>query len=363
MKRLLFAALALTCLSQWACKTDVEFSGSPDRRKLNPKPPLTDVLDPTPGPAALPDPIKEIPLNPEATDLGPKPREVVENFVQESIKNSADILIVIDDSQSMREEQKNLSSKMNALLKSLVATDWKIGVISTTAVPKGNDYACDLDLIHSTDIDAVEAFSKAVQAGTGGSGNEQGILQAVVGIRCLEKPWVRPDSSLAVLIVSDEDNCSNGQDCARFPAKSEVYLTDYVEKTLGRMVGINAGFYGIYSPPSKPCSSASATANIYQRLIDYRMPNSKNFGSICDSSYQETLERISGSIAELLKNTLELKDAPIVGSVKIEATKANGQAISNADFSVSGKVVGFKVGSEPRKGSKIVVRYQLPGEL
>lgn len=325
-----------------------------------PTPETTPTPDPIPERVALPDPITETTLNPEAGELGLAPRERSETFRQESTPGTADILVVIDDSNSMAEEQKNLSSKMNSLLQSLAETDWQIGVVTTS--PERNS-ACRLKLVRSTDADAPEKFRKAVEAGTGGTGNEQGILQAVIGLKCPEQPWVREKSTVAVLIVSDEDNCSNGTGCRNAPGSSEAYLIDYVEKDLGRMIGLNAGFYGIYSPPGDECRTAPAPAQIYQRLIDYRVKDRKNFGNICDASYQGTLERISKNIASLLKKTFELKEAPIVGSVRIEGKKTNGQAISPDDFELMGRVIGFKVGREPMKNSEIKVFYQVPGQL
>lgn len=380
----LYPALFL-CLLVAGCKT-AEFKSTPNERvppkkteeivpsplvspepkpagDLPPQADLTPVPDPTPKPVALPEPIAPSALNPESSELPIAPRDRAETFRQESSRGTADILIVIDDSNSMREEQANLASKMNSLLQSLVETDWQIGVISTSALRKGADYQCKLTLIRSSDGDANLKFSGAVQAGISGDSNEQGILQAVVGLKCPEQPWIREKSTVAVLIVSDEDNCSNGAGCLNSPGASEAYLIDYVERDLARVVGMNAGFYGIYSPPLDECRTAPAPAQIYQRLIDYKVKDPKNFGKICDPSYQGTLERISKNIANLVKTTFELQEAPIAGSVRIEGKRANGRAITDADFEVMGNVIGFKLGREPIKDSEIKVKYQVPGKL
>lgn len=366
-------SLSLVCLPLsslcmvLSCKT-AEFRSTPGEQKLPVPKPSAEITteqkaDPVPERVSPPDAIVETRLNPMLGELNFAPVTRVETFVQEAAKRQADILIVIDDSNSMREEQVNLSTKMWSLLKSLTDVDWRIGVITTSEKKLGEKSQCDLTLVRSEDAGAEAKFAKAVQPGTDGDANEQGILQAVVGLRCTEAPWVREKSTVAVLIVSDEDNCSNGMGCNQSPALSERYLTDYVEKDLGRMVGINAGFYGIYSPPGDECSTAPAPAYIYQRLIDYRMPEQKNFGNICDSSYQMTLERISGHIAELLKNTFELKEVPVMHSVRVEGVKSNGKPITTSDFSVMGKVLGFQVGSEPKKGTTITVSYEVPGTL
>lgn len=349
--------LALLCFAgALSCKT-AEYRSIPGPDKsLNASTEIAaTVPDPIPTKVSAPDPVRETTVNPTTAQAGMRTEDKTETFVQENKRDLSDILIVIDDSDSMRQEQKNLSSKMSSLLKSLQDVNWQIAVITTSALPSGE---CKLSLIKAGDSDAESRFAEAIEAGTKGSGNEQGILQSVVGLKCKEQPWIRENSSLAVLIVSDEDNCSNGMGCNNSPALSERYLIDYVEKDLGRTIGLDAGFYGIYSPPNDECENAPAPAHIYQNLIEYRQAAAKNYGRICEDSYESTLEKMSQSISELLKNTFELQDLPIRDSVRVEGKKGNGKLITMSDYLVIGKVIGFKTGSEPMRGSTISVKYQ-----
>ena len=142
----------------------------------------------------------------------------------------------------MSQEQQNLGNKLEALLSSIGKTDWRIGVVTTTPKDK-----CEISLINAAEVNGSAKFKQAINAGTGGSGNEAGIKEAVNGLRCTENPWVRNDSSVAVLIVSDEDNCSiNGKNCAGEDWETEQYLIDYVQNTMQRPVGQTSGFYGIF---------------------------------------------------------------------------------------------------------------------
>jgi hypothetical protein len=311
------------------------------------------------GPSAEPaaPPLVEPAPTPEA-----KFTEVNETFTQKGVIGSADILIVVDDSDSMEKEQKNLSGKLTSLLSSLKDIDWQIGVVSTTTKTENKVDKCVIDIIKSSESDIEARFVKAVTKGTNGSTNEQGIRQAVNGLKCPEKPWVRPDSTVAVLILSDEDNCSNGRSCKKgAPGIDKQYLIDYVEKDLKRTVGMNAAFYGIFYPPAQVCKSALNKANIYQALVDYRSMGKLNYGNICDESYDETLQRISSNIAKLLMSQFKLKQAPISGSVKIEGRKANGDAIGTSDFDVNQEVITFHPGHEPALDSEIVINYKIAG--
>jgi hypothetical protein len=296
---------------------------------------------------------------------------VKEEFDQASRKGLADILVVIDNSGSMKEEQANLANKLNELLVSIKDANWQISVITTApAVPSGvslNTAAaegkelCNTTLIKAGEADAATKFANAVNAGISGSGNEQGIRQAVVGLRCTEKPWVRSGSSLAVLIVSDEDNCSlDGSDCGSLPWAKESYLINYTEKTLLRTVGKNAGFYGIVAPSKALCSTAGNAAPQYLRLFDYNANGATNFGNICDESYKTTLNRISDSIALLLNNQFELKTQPDTNSLKLSLQAADGTitALDPSSYTQTGKVIAFVAGKEPPVGSKVIAEYK-----
>lgn len=285
---------------------------------------------------------------------------VEETFTQQGLSGMADIAIVIDDSGSMDLEQNKLSTKLNDLVVALKNANWQIGVVTTTSVTVDGKDKCNLTLIKSTDRDAEKKFLKAVTPGIGGSGNEEGIRQAVNALKCTEMPWVRPNSTVAVLIVSDEDNCSNnGVDCPTSPANSEKYLIHYVEKDLHRVVGKTAGFYGIFAPPAEECSTAKAKGTQYQRLVNYQAGTGVNYGNICDSSYKSTLERISNNIAKLLSSQFILKQTPDDGSLVLQGVKSNGDRIVVADYAVVGNVITFKTGSEPALGSEISLSYKV----
>ncbi len=243
-------------------------------------------------------------------------------------------------------------------------SNWQIGVVTTTVTSVLGFDLCRLSLIKSTDTESERKFLEAVTPGVNGSGNEEGIRQAVNALKCREKPWVRPLSTVAVLIVSDEDNCSkNGSDCAGQKSNTEQFLIDYVEKDLKREIGKNAGFYGIFAPPSETCPTAGSVGTQYQKLVDYKANGAINFGNICDASYKSTLERISNSIARLLSSQFTLKQKPESNTLTVQGVKSNGDPISATDYTLDGNVITFKSGSEPALGSEIVVSYKISANI
>ena len=66
-----------------------------------------------------------------------------------------------------------------------------------------------------TAADAQTKLSAAIQMGIGGSGNERGINAAYRAVERAATPGVnrdffRPNAKLAVVLISDEDECSVG---------------------------------------------------------------------------------------------------------------------------------------------------------
>ena len=267
-------------------------------------------------------------------------------FFLQAERRPLDIAVVIDNSNSMSEEQVNLSTKLSPLLSFVATYDWQIGVVTTD--PAGG---CLRRLIRKGDTNAAQAFSAAVTAGVQGSSTERGILQAVNVLEgaCLSQPWVRTDSTVAVLIVSDEDNCSNGAGCANQPFASASYLTDYLGRT--RQPGVNARVYGIIWHPSQEqaqCSTARNRGTIYAQAI---AATSGTWGSICDADYSATLSAMSQNIAGVLARSFTLRDTPDTDSLRVFF----GTQEVLTGWTRTGKVVTFD--TPPADGVQVTFSY------
>lgn len=257
-----------------------------------------------------------------------------------------DLQIVLDNSNSMGEEQNNLSTKLGPLMKAVENSDWRINVVTTD--PKDG---CSRVLIKRGDVNAASAFKDAVVGvGTGGTPNEQGIRMAVEGLRCTTTSWVRPGSAVAVLIVSDEDNCSDGKGCSAPYNYSETYLLDYLKGT-GRTLGMAARVYGLIKiPGATDCTTAAKEGIQYARAANV---TGGQLGSICMDDYTAILTRISEDMATLLKKDFVLSEIPARGGlVKI---LVNGAEYPSSNYVVSGSTVSFTV--IPPYGSTIQADY------
>ena len=198
----------------------------------------------------------------ETFNGGADAKDMQETFVQEESSQGQLDILELSITQALWEEQNNLAEKLSPLITYVEKSDWQNAVVTTDP-----DDGCLRSLITRADKDPLTAFSKAIRAGTDGSGNERGIQQAVRSLRmdCAgQKPWLREASSVAVIIVSDEDNCSDTSMCNGKAWQSSEYLTDYLSSI--RKLGEDARVYGIFWDPNEPswsCSSAHEKV-IYQ---------------------------------------------------------------------------------------------------
>lgn len=261
--------------------------------------------------------------------------EMVNETLTQEQKGVLDLLVVVDDSASMAQEQKNLSSKLQSLLSHISNSSWRIGVITTSA-SKPELRA----IINKGDVDAGEKFAEGVSAGISGSGQERGIYQSVTGLK--SPGFLRDGSSIAVLIVSDEENYSSKQ------TDSPQYLLDYLSLTAKRKLKESARIYGIISPSDEPCETAPSEGLDYEFAIDQ---SGGTKGSICDEDYSNTLSAISTDVKAILQTSWYLSAAPAPGSLSV---KVNGVTL-NSGYSLVGQTLSFSVA--PQAGSKIEVSY------
>lgn len=235
----------------------------------------------------------------------------VEEFTAENI-GIIDILIVLDDSSSMSDEIAKVANNLPQLLEFIGDSNWQIRTTTTTPTPLigcnllqafNSESSADPSREFKGQIDALRVFG-------GKSGNEQGILQAVNTIGCSLNPWVRNDSDLVVLFVSDEDNCSDGDCNGR--NESPMDLKNMMEsKIVGqnttRTFGVDSRIYGLFWIPGENCDTAYNVGNQYHSLV----ADSNGYaGSICDQNFDNTFRAISEDIRLKSKKNFKLQYKP-----------------------------------------------------
>lgn len=253
-----------------------------------------------------------------------------------------DLLVVIDNSGSMFDEQANLGSKLSSLTKFLVSTDWQMAVVTT-------DNSCLRNgrTIKKNDPDADKAFAEAINAGTEGSGDENGIFTAYRAFQGIcdtgNSQWVRSDAALAVLFVSDEDShCGGG------PNESDCMAGELPRDLVNLMKSMrpmeNLKAYGLTwsrddrnSNNQRICqnnSNGESEGRRYRDVIDALGGIRR---SICLEDYSEALESISKNVARQVKYEFQLRHPPELHTINVSI---DGQA--SHDFEITGNMLKLK---------------------
>jgi hypothetical protein len=281
------------------------------------------------------------------------PRAAHEATKSESA-GALDIAVIIDNSPSMAEEQNKLAEKLSALLSQIQDVDWRMTIVTTDYRekpldknnPRPTSKWCEYLTPKSKDLAA--RFQNAVRAGTGGFDVEAGFLRVehLFKYQCEDapKPWYRTDAAFAVLIVSDEDNCSDGTECwgtnadTQYPYRSPAQFLAML-RSHGKVPGTSARIYGIIGDPadsSSNCGSVAVPADEYSQAIHSTGGIS---GPICASSYESVLVRMSKDFRQLSQYNLKLAHAPNPGSPII--VKIDGVILPQSSLAVNGETLSI----------------------
>jgi hypothetical protein len=249
----------------------------------------------------------------------------------ETIPNdrNVDILFVDDNSGSMAEEQANMGMRFPTFMQSLKGLNWQIGITTTDVTNTGANghlltYAgTNLKVINPQTPNAEMTFDNTVQVGTAGSGDERGIYAANQAINLDEDKWIRPAAHLAIIIMSDEDERSDGTNLE--PMDMPDNLVSNIKTTLGA-----TKTYSVHAivtrPNDKVCldGPGQSYGNIYASLVTL---TNGILGDICAPDYGVQLNDI-GTIIQNDVDSLGLKCPPINGTVTVSYSPAPAMPVT-----------------------------------
>lgn len=252
-----------------------------------------------------------------------------------SVSNSGklDLLVVVDDSTSMAEEQNNLATKLDPLLSKIGNTDWQIAVVTTSNPCLRNGGVP----IRKSDVNASQLFQAAVIVPLDNTVIEKGFPMAIRALKgecgTVTSPWVRAGSSIGVLILSDEDNCGShaGEGCPGEPGETTQQMLDFLTGPQGIRAPGAARIYGIIDGLDT-CGSSAFPAPKYKAGID---ATGGTWGRICDANYSTTLQTISDNVSRIVKREFTLAHAPDAGTLSV---LVDGAAPAGG-YTVNGKVL------------------------
>lgn len=257
------------------------------------------------------------PIDPE----GAPPREVAvrESFVQAPLPK-ADLLLVIDDTGSMAQEQQSLATHFATLLDDLDAqqVSWQLGVVSTdmngdqAGWLRGSPWILTPDV---ADRDAV--FAETVRVGTDGQGPEAGLAAAALALDLADPGgpnagFRRADALLHVVFVSDADDQSEDFLGEKPDAAFLTRLTDETSRTR-----LPARASAVVGPVPGGCTSPSGMAQAAVRYDAVVGGSGGALISICATDLAPVLASLSEATI-VWQTEFPLQSVPVVDSTVVK---------------------------------------------
>lgn len=317
-----------------------------------------------------------------------------ESFTPEKkIHDKLDILLVIDESGSMDTTHLTLASRLDDLLAAVKDSDWQI------AVTTSNPMSCVLTVIDKNTPNYKQIFTETInQKSLKDSykdyslyensrryvATEQAIYGAIRGLRgdCIaarslddkstdgfsqvainesrggyssscqkKKTWIRDDSMLAILLITDEDH--------QCPHQYGCHITDFyfylksirTPHATGRVYGlIDTERQGQHEPKGADMFLAWKDGS-GESLFDF-------YDSVFNKDYSSMLTKISQNLAAALKNNFTLKHAHDGGSAVVVVTTEGGekQTLEEGQYSIEGNALSINI-TLPADTKEIKVTY------
>ncbi|MBK9039292.1 MAG: hypothetical protein IPL83_09060 [Bdellovibrionales bacterium] len=284
-------------------------------------------------------------------------------FFQNASDNQVDILVLIDNSPSMFEEQQKIGETISSFFNQLGDVDWQVGI--TTTDISGGTFSTNGDLLKfdSTSSyvltkavpDYKRAFLKTITRKESdcysncASSNEQPLRASMMAMDKRDtqnQGFFRPGADLALVIISDEDEMSTGPAGATTP-------NDLISH-FGSIWGSSKNFaaFGIVIVPGDTNCFSKNTAgggNYGDFVSELTGKTGGLIGSICDSDFGPTLSKIGKKVSNLL-TSFELSEEPLESSIQL--TSLPQQSL---EWHLESKRIIFK--TAPSQGTKIEVSY------
>ncbi len=312
---------------------------------------------------------------------------------QQAAEGQVDILFVVDNSQSMEDEQYNVAASFVDFIYHVEEsnTDWHLGVVTTDM----NDpeqrgrliTGDDPDLSHvkvltSEVPDYPQVFADMVQVGIVGSKLERGLDAAMTALTPPlvthdNEGFLREEAQLAIIIISDENDCSDGgaiagvdsDDCSEYSdllrAPSEFVSSfralkeDASDVVFSAIVGTEADEDSAGCPNAYAGRRYMQVAETMGGLVLPICTDPAEFGQLMDTLGLS----VSGQ-----RDRFELSRVPAEDSIEVVVVDENGNedTVSTKDAEGNGwtydaatNYVIFWGSALPPRGSTVKVTYRL----
>ncbi|MCA9548815.1 MAG: choice-of-anchor D domain-containing protein [Myxococcales bacterium] len=286
----------------------------------------------------------------------------VETFVGAG-QQLVDVLLMVDDSGSMSEEQAALAQTAAAFIARADASGASYHIAVTTTdpggavgVPAAGTLRGNPTVIDNANPSRVADLQNAINVGVNGSATEEGLFtsaQAVTDPVLLAGPnagFLRANAELVVVMLSDEDD------------QSPNSVAAYVAQLQGRPVGV-PGTLRIYTITggAAGCASIGGNASAAPRYLEAARLTGGFDRSICDPSYQQIITDIADATFIGSRRVYALAAAPAPDSLSVYVNNALVPArtgtVAAWGVDYANAQVVFSPNSIPAIGDTVRVEY------
>lgn len=312
------------------------------------------------------------------------------------VNNKIDVLWVVDNSSSMTPLQQNLVANFNTFISNFQSKgyDFHIAVTSTDAYLSGAAFRNNPSLAKFKDgapgaetgvfmltndtPNLVSTFVANGSLGQTGSGDERAFSSIKASLdSSLNSGFLRTDSFLAVIILSDEDDFSDPtrpedsfgytggiadhdySDPNLETVASYVSYMDTLTASTSSNRRYNVNAITVLDNTCLASHSAQAPSSIIgQRYISFANSTNGVLGSICDSNYANSIQLIQQRVIEL-STQFVLDRAPVESSIKVVVNNVSiaNDATNGWTYSSSTNSITFHGTAVPSQGASISVSF------
>lgn len=253
---------------------------------------------------------------------------VQEQFAQTvKINNKVDMLWIIDNSQSMFNDQKNYAAKVLPMIDTMLnlKMDFHVAIITTDMVSSGaGQFVGQPKFLSSTTPDLKNILSQRILIGDQGSNNERGLdsMIAALSANYLNgdgKGFLRSDATLMIFALSDEDD-KGVQPVSFYKTFLDQLKPQFPEGNQGWIMN----FIGTLSL-SNSCYTLGRYAEVGTRFIDLVNATGGIKESMCSENYDKAITNIQARILEVITE-YHLGKKPVEETIIV---KVNGQSVAN----------------------------------
>lgn len=315
-------------------------------------------------------------------------RDVNLDFVVQTPNSKLDLLLIIDDSNSMLADNQRLASRLSGFTSQLQSSniDWQMCVTVTRALPINNNPSWGLSMVWSgytpasgvpnwvlkptTNIASIiTATINNIGAGWAGTDDERGTKAAYWHVYNGDVRFPnnskchRADAALAMILISDEDvrsvggNASEQYYAGEYKALENedmpTTLLNYVKEVFGAQKRFTFNSI-IVKPGDTTCKRSQDAGGAkshygvkYKQMSDMTAGGA---GSICESDYSTSLNLFADSIENSLESQA-LECVP-VGAVTVTVNPV----VTNLTSNITGASISFS----PRipNGRSVNLKYK-----